>query len=827
MDKCIITAVAMAMAAAIPASARSLGPDTYTNPVFKTFDTADPSVMRDENGRFQCFCTGGWGRESDDMVNWRDAYGKMYPVPTWNGDCALWAPDGTRVGNKFVYYYSLAIWGQEWVSAIGRGVSDSGATPFTDLGCLFTSNSIGVKNSIDQCLFVDDDGRCYLFWGSFNGIYAIELTEDGLYLKPGAQKVKVAGNAFEGTMIHKHDGYYYLIASTGTCCEGLKSSYTTVVGRSNNVFGPYTDRAGGNMTDNYCHFLLSANRYFNGTGHNSEIITDDAGQDWIYYHAFEKSDIDAGRTLYMDRVEWIDGWPVINNGFPSYYAVPAPYVHDASADPRITVNESTLWFTVNKDESVCRDLVVTTANLTGDITASIEGDNSQYFSLDRNTLPAAGGTIRVTYTPDWNVGAHRPSLVLRSPGAEEVHVLLRGTANDAVTPGSGDNTTSAELGQLQSKWLYSVNQGNLSDAPWFAKDKPHTRSMTVIGDKLYVLSASAYDNNPSLAVVDANTGKSVGQMSLSGLPTSGQLFCAGALGHLGDQLIMSNAVMSAAHTLYIYKWNNNTGNPVPVLSYSNASLGIAYGEIMGTWGDMNNGKIAFGNESKVVIFNVKDGSVSNSPVVVTLPQALADATKDSPRGKFEVRFCDDGTFWHTSYWTAPTRYRIDGDKAVKVESIAESALTSTTGTAARIFDYGTNRYAALTSMHGGYSGGHMQIVRITDGVAQATSLGKYPEQGLGTADWTKTAACTQVEHQLSGKNNSIAKFWVMVPEQGIAHYVFDGSKSSAESEIADSEPAETAPVYFTLQGRRVPADSLVPGIYIVRRGASVTKEIIR
>lgn len=123
-------------------------------------------------------------------------------------------------------------------------MADRPEGPFDDLGMLFRSNEIGVQNSIDP-FYIEDDGHKYLFWGSFRGIHAVELTDDGLAVAQGAQPQRIAGTAYEGTYIHKHGGYYYLFASTGSCCEGMKSSYTTVVGRSKHLMGPYTDRAGG------------------------------------------------------------------------------------------------------------------------------------------------------------------------------------------------------------------------------------------------------------------------------------------------------------------------------------------------------------------------------------------------------------------------------------------------------------------------------------------------------------------------------------------------------------------------------------------------------
>ena len=107
--------------------------------------------------------------------------------------------------------------------------------PFTDHGKMFRSNEIGVQNSIDPS-FLQYEGRNYLVWGSFRGIYVIELTEDGLSLKPGAEKKRIAGTAFEAAYIHKHGDYYYMFASIGSCCEGIRSTYKVVVGRSKKVW---------------------------------------------------------------------------------------------------------------------------------------------------------------------------------------------------------------------------------------------------------------------------------------------------------------------------------------------------------------------------------------------------------------------------------------------------------------------------------------------------------------------------------------------------------------------------------------------------------------
>jgi arabinan endo-1,5-alpha-L-arabinosidase len=53
--------------------------------------------------------------------------------------------------------------------------------------------------------------------------------------------------------------------------------------------------------------------------HNAQIFTDDGGVDWFIYHAIERNDpyLPKGATrrpLCIDRIDWVDGWPVINQG---------------------------------------------------------------------------------------------------------------------------------------------------------------------------------------------------------------------------------------------------------------------------------------------------------------------------------------------------------------------------------------------------------------------------------------------------------------------------------------------------------------------------------
>lgn len=294
--------------------------NVYRNPVIN-YSLPDPSIIKGEDGYFYLYATEDIRNlpihRSKNLVDWEyvnTAFTER-TRPNFEEKGGLWAPDVSKIGDKYVMHYSMSVWGGEWTCGIGCATADKPEGPFTDHGKMFRSNEINVQNSIDP-FYIEDGGKKYLFWGSFRGIYGIELSDDGLSLKEGATPQQVAGTAYEGTYIHKKDGYYYFFASIGSCCEGLNSTYTTVVGRSENLFGPYVDKNGGRMLDNKHEVLIHKNNAFVGTGHNSEIVSDNAGNDWFFYHAVSTKNPE-GRVLMMDKIDWKDGWPSVEGTSPS------------------------------------------------------------------------------------------------------------------------------------------------------------------------------------------------------------------------------------------------------------------------------------------------------------------------------------------------------------------------------------------------------------------------------------------------------------------------------------------------------------------------------
>jgi len=300
---------------------------TYSNPVVAQ-SLPDPTVIHADDGYFYLYATEDIRNvpiyRSADLVNWT-FQGTAFTDstrPDFEPGGGIWAPDIHYINGQYVLYYAMSVWGGEQTCGIGVATAQNPQGLFTDRGKLFRSNEIGVQNSIDP-FYIEDNGKNYLFWGSFHGIYYVELSDDGLSLKnpDNPQPVQVAGVVFEAACIHKRGNYYYLFASVGSCCDGLNSTYRMVVGRSESATGPYISKVGTDMKLNGWSVFVNSNARFIGNGHCSDIVTDDAGNDWILFHGWDAENPDNGRVLLLNQVKWDSSdWPYVENNSPALTA---------------------------------------------------------------------------------------------------------------------------------------------------------------------------------------------------------------------------------------------------------------------------------------------------------------------------------------------------------------------------------------------------------------------------------------------------------------------------------------------------------------------------
>lgn len=266
---------------------------------------------------------------SSDLVHW-EALGSVFPnrVPAWAeaavpGHRGVWAPDISYHDGWYYLYYAVSTMGGPR-SVIGLAVNkairpgDPGYR-WEDRGLVIESFPGQEKfNAIDPNLFVDKDGRWYLFFGSGSrrgGINIVPIDpatgkpfKDREVVSPVATRPPGSGNIEAPYVVHRN-GFYYLFVSWDSCCKGADSNYKVMVGRSTGVSGPYVDAQGRRMLDGGGTLVLAGDERWIGPGHNS-VLTTEKGE-WLVYHTWDAQQINAGRILQVRPLYWTsDGWPM-------------------------------------------------------------------------------------------------------------------------------------------------------------------------------------------------------------------------------------------------------------------------------------------------------------------------------------------------------------------------------------------------------------------------------------------------------------------------------------------------------------------------------------
>ena len=339
--------------------ANGVATGTYTNPLTIQIpgggvveSCADPSIIHGQtpgDTAWYLYCTSDPLNDNDrnasgglnihlismdrsyDLVHWTYVGDAFATRPSWVAPTAgLWAPDIEYFNGKYYLYYaasdtSLPGGG----SAIGVATSNSPTGPWADSGTPVVEPHdapccAGSRRWVFDPEVIDDNGRLYIFYGSyFGGISARRMSADGLHSDPASETQITIDNRYEGVDIVQHGGYYYLLASATNCCNGPLTGYSVFAGRSTNLLGPYVDREGVSLlaarVGGTPVVTTNGNRWV-GPGHNS-FFTDFSGQDWLVYHAIDRNDpYFAGqvninkRPALMDALDWVGGWPEVRGG---------------------------------------------------------------------------------------------------------------------------------------------------------------------------------------------------------------------------------------------------------------------------------------------------------------------------------------------------------------------------------------------------------------------------------------------------------------------------------------------------------------------------------
>ena len=285
----------------------------------------DPAYVATDDGYF-VYSTGD-GRTADGNIQIRfsedgeywEYVGEVWDTkPAWLSEAVpgvdnLWAPELYEHDGTWYLYYSASTFGSSTsLIALATNTTLDPEDPdyeWVDQGEVIASAGTDY-NAIDAGIVEDEDGEPWMAFGSFSsGLKIVPLEWPSGLRADDSEPVTIADrglaeNAIEAPYIVPHDGAFYLFASRGFCCQGVDSTYETIVGRSDAVTGPYLDADGGELLDDGGTLVLTSEGDRIGPGGQS------VWNDTLAFHFYDGAS-DGIPTLGLLPITWRDGWPEV------------------------------------------------------------------------------------------------------------------------------------------------------------------------------------------------------------------------------------------------------------------------------------------------------------------------------------------------------------------------------------------------------------------------------------------------------------------------------------------------------------------------------------
>ncbi len=269
--------------------------------------------------------------KSEDLINWTFVDHIIETPPESEGKWyseRFWAPEIFHHNGKFYATVNCCA-----VDTSNHGmlfaVADNIEGPYTIL-----NPDAPLVLSNDAHLFVDDDGRTYLF-GSGNWHAEIDLADLTLLSEPQFRVVPIEGSdawngarqgvGYEGPYVLKRNGTYYMFYSTWA------RGYEIGIATAETLDGEWTIGEApfyGAMSQSICDFYGAlyedgyyvAQSQYTECGHNSLFIGPD-GQYWLAAHAYSKRTIPQ---LVIDRITFEEDGSVTVRDYTTGEAVNGP-----------------------------------------------------------------------------------------------------------------------------------------------------------------------------------------------------------------------------------------------------------------------------------------------------------------------------------------------------------------------------------------------------------------------------------------------------------------------------------------------------------------------
>ena len=277
------------------------------NPFITDLYLADPSAHVWEDGRLYvypshdidpprgCDLMDGYHVFSTtDMVNWTDHGEILHSRDVeWGREEGgfMWAPDCAYMDGKYYYYFphpSGTDWNNTW--KVGIAVSDKPASGFKVVGYL---EGLGDAFSmIDPCVFIDDDGTPYFYYGGGGRMVGCKLKKNMTEIDGEVLTMTGMKDYHEGPWVFKNKGKYYLMYADNHVEPGNRGANQLRYCWSDSPLGPWE----------YKGIILKPTDC--DTSHGS--IVKYKGQWYLFYHNSSISHMGNLRSLCVDKLYFED-----------------------------------------------------------------------------------------------------------------------------------------------------------------------------------------------------------------------------------------------------------------------------------------------------------------------------------------------------------------------------------------------------------------------------------------------------------------------------------------------------------------------------------------
>jgi xylan 1,4-beta-xylosidase len=265
----------------------------------------DPYILHDGDTYYLYGTSSDDGIEvfkSTDLVHWSTPCGvkngfALRKEDVW-GDNRFWAPEVYKINSKYFMFFSVE-------EHIAVAISNSPMGPFVQE----KQQPLLESKAIDSHLFIDDNGKKYLYYVAFtngNVIWMCEMNDDLLSVKTNTIKEcfgrsqpwefspkQPAGNVNEGPFIIKNKKTYYLVYSAN---HYASPDYGLGYATASSPEGPWVKYKGNP--------ILQSPDTLSGTGHCS-LFKDKNGELNVVYHAHYSRQKIHPRRVFINKCSFV------------------------------------------------------------------------------------------------------------------------------------------------------------------------------------------------------------------------------------------------------------------------------------------------------------------------------------------------------------------------------------------------------------------------------------------------------------------------------------------------------------------------------------------